>query len=93
MIDMKKQDIEEKELMASVERGEWRSAPHAKNIIKQHMRYADNTLKKNRRITIRVSEHDLEQIQEKAVEEGMPYQTLITSVLHKYTSGWSFAKS
>lgn len=48
---------------------------------------AKETLKKNKRINIRVSERDLEGVQKKAIEEGLPYQTLIASVIHKYVSG------
>jgi predicted DNA binding CopG/RHH family protein len=81
---MVKLSREEKELMASVERGEWKSVPNAKKTITKHIKYARNTLRKSERITIRISQHDLEEIQTKALEEGLPYQTLITSVLHKY---------
>ena len=49
---------------------------------------AKNTLKKNRKINIRISENDLSALQRKAAREGIPYQTLIGSVLHKYASGF-----
>ncbi len=49
---------------------------------------AKETLKKNRNINIRISENDLESIKLKAAREGMPYQTLIGSLLHKYASGY-----
>jgi len=49
--------------------------------------YARNTLKKDKRINIRISSRDLEGIQRKAIKEGLPYQSLIASVLHKYVSG------
>ncbi len=49
---------------------------------------AMNTLKKNRKINIRISENDLTALQRKAAREGIPYQTLIGSVLHKYASGF-----
>jgi predicted DNA binding CopG/RHH family protein len=49
---------------------------------------ARNTLKKNRKINIRISENDLSALQRKAAREGIPYQTLIGSVLHKYASGF-----
>ncbi len=48
---------------------------------------AANTLKKNKRVNIRLSEHDLKAIQSKALQEGLPYQTLISSLIHKYTNG------
>ncbi len=49
---------------------------------------AKDTLKKNRKINIRISENDLSAIQRRAAREGIPYQTLIGSVLHKYASGF-----
>lgn len=49
---------------------------------------AHNTMKKNRKINIRISENDLSALQRKAAREGIPYQTLIGSVLHKYASGF-----
>ena len=49
---------------------------------------ARNTLKKNRKINIRISENDLSALQRRAAREGIPYQTLIGSVLHKYASGF-----
>ncbi len=49
---------------------------------------AKNTLKKNKRINIRISENDLAALQRKAAREGIPYQSLIGRVLHKYVSGF-----
>ncbi len=49
---------------------------------------AQNTMKKNRKINIRISENDLSALQRRAAREGIPYQTLIGSVLHKYASGF-----
>ena len=49
---------------------------------------ARNTMKKNRKINIRISENDLSALQRRAAREGIPYQTLIGSVLHKYVSGF-----
>ena len=76
---------EERELLNSVERGEWR--PVGKAALKRYVRVARHTLKKDRRVNIRLAQADLEGIQTKAFEEGLPYQTLISSVLHKYVSG------
>ena len=50
-------------------------------------KYAKNTLKKDQRIGIRISKQDLIGIQSKAVDEGIPYQTLVTSLVHKYVTG------
>ena len=83
---MARLDREERELVKSVERGEWRSAA-SKAALKRYTHAARRTLKKNRRINIRISLADLEDLRVHAFEEGLPYQTLISSVLHKYVSG------
>jgi len=80
-------DEEEQELLASVEAGEWQSVPNLQEEIARHREYARNTLKKDRRVNIRISSRDLDDLQTLAVEEGIPYQTLMASVLHKYVSG------
>lgn len=77
----------EKEIIASYGRGEWRPAKAGKSEIAKLQQYARNTLRKNKRINIRLAERDMAGIQARAVEEGMPYQTLISSILHKYLSG------
>lgn len=82
-----KVDKEEQELLASVEAGEWQSVPNLEEEIRRHREYARNTLRKDRRVNIRISSRDLDDIQALAVEEGIPYQTLMASVLHKYVSG------
>jgi len=82
-----KLDGEEKELLKSVERGEWRSAKGVKRDRGRYSRYAKATFRKDRRLNIRISSKDLEAIQKRALEEGLPYQTLIASLLHKYASG------
>ncbi len=84
---MYKLNKEEKEMLASVERGEWKSVRPTGKELQKYLRYARNTLRKNRRINIRIPQIDLEAIRIKAVQEGIPYQTLIASVLHKYVAG------
>ena len=82
-----KYDREELEFLESIEKGEWESV---KNLEKEKERYkkiASNTIRKDKRINIRISERDLKELQKKALEEGIPYQTLISSLLHKYVSG------
>ena len=81
-----KLDADEKELLESVERGEWRSAG-GKRERARYSRYARATFRKDRRLNIRLSSKDLEAIQKRALAEGLPYQTLISSLLHKYASG------
>jgi predicted DNA binding CopG/RHH family protein len=78
---------EEKEILDSVERGEWKQVPNFKREAKRFQESAKATLKKDRRVNIRMTERDLVYFQKKVVEEGLPYQTLISSVLHKYING------
>jgi predicted DNA binding CopG/RHH family protein len=80
-------DADEKELVHSVERGEWKSTKGGKRERARYSRYAKATFRKDRRLNIRLSSKDLEAIQKRALAEGLPYQTLISSLLHKYASG------
>lgn len=82
-----KLDQNEKQILDSVERGEWRPVKGAKRDRGRYSRYAAATFRKDRRLNIRISSKDLEAIQKRAIEEGLPYQTLIASLLHKYASG------
>jgi predicted DNA binding CopG/RHH family protein/uncharacterized DUF497 family protein len=82
-----KMDADEKELLDSVERGEWKSAGGGKRERTRYSRYAKATFRKDRRLNIRLSSKDLEAIQKRALAEGLPYQTLIASLLHKYAAG------
>ena len=79
-------DADEKGIPGSVERGEWRPARARKRDQGRYSRYAKATFRKDRRLNIRITK-DLEAIQKRALEEGLPYQTLIASLLHKYASG------
>ena len=78
---------QEKKIAESVERGEWHSVRGVKKQIKRYKEYAKATVRKDKRVNIRMSEKDLIRIRKKAMEEGLPYQTLISSVLHKYVNG------
>ena len=78
---------EERELLESVERGEWRRVPDFEKEAKRYQDYARATFRKDKRINIRISERDLVKLQQRALEEGLPYQTLVSSVLHKYLTG------
>lgn len=82
-------DEEEKDIAEALNRGEWRSVKNVKEEIGKHRQYARNTLLKDKRVNIRISSADLEALQTRAVEEGLPYQTFIASVLHKFASGRS----
>jgi predicted DNA binding CopG/RHH family protein len=78
---------EENDLLGSVERGEWKSVSNLEKEKKAAMLAARETLKKNKRVNIRISQSDLEYLQRRAFEEGIPYQTLMTSVLHRFAHG------
>ncbi|MEI7946648.1 MAG: antitoxin [bacterium] len=80
-------DQEEKDILDLFDKGEFKSVKNKNAEIAKLRKYATNTLHKNKRINIRLSEKDLFGIQTRAVEEGLPYQTLISSILHKYLSG------
>ena len=82
-----KLDSYEESILKDFEAGEFRPVKNSAKLLKEHAIYARNTLKKNKRINIRISGKDLEVIQNKAVTEGLPYQTLISSLIHKYASG------
>jgi len=82
-----KLDKEEQDILDSFERGEWRPVANREREIARHKQYAKNTLAKDKRVNIRISSKDLEEIQAIAVEDGLPYQTLMSSVLHRYISG------
>jgi predicted DNA binding CopG/RHH family protein len=77
----------EEEILASFERGEWKPVRNQKGEIARFRAAAETTLLKNKRVNIRLSSRDLEGLQAKAAEEGVPYQTLMASVLHKFVSG------
>lgn len=80
-------DKEEKELLRAYEQGE---LAHVKNFEKEKARleqYAAATLQKRKNINIRISEYDLLRLKEKALEEGLPYQTYLASLLHKSLAG------
>ena len=77
---------EEKELLDSVESGKFESAL-TEDRRKELEAAASNTFKKDKRINIRLSNRDLIAVQSRASEEGIPYQTLVSSIIHKYVSG------
>jgi len=84
---MAKLERAEQELLESVEAGEWKSIRGKKAAAERYREYARATFKKDKRVNIRISGNDLSAIQKRALTEGIPYQTLISSVLHKYLSG------
>lgn len=84
---MARQEKEEKEILESFEDGEWKSVAENEQEVDRLKSYAAATFKKDRRINVRISSKDLNALQKRALEEGIPYQTLVSSILHKYVSG------
>lgn len=84
---MSKLDKEEREILKAFERGELKSIPDKESELKKHREYAASMFKKDKRVNIRLSSKDLNALQKRALSEGIPYQTLIASVLHKYVDG------
>ena len=82
-----KLDKDEQELLNSFDRDEWKSVSNKKQEIALAKKAAANSLRKDTRINIRLSGADLIRIKQKAAFEGIPYQTLIASILHKYAAG------
>ena len=78
---------EEQEILDSFERGEWVPVRDLSKRKRELIRYARKTLKKDKRLNIRISERDLNELQKKAVSEGLPYQTFVSSIIHKYVNG------
>jgi predicted DNA binding CopG/RHH family protein len=79
-------DNDEKELLDSFERNEWRSVKDLKQRKLELEESARATIRKDKRVNIRISERDLKELQKIALKEGLPYQTLISSILHKYVN-------
>ena len=78
---------EERDLLARFERGELRSAPDAEREVETARQAARNTFNKTKRVNLRVAERDFNLAHSRAREDGIPYQTLLSSVIHKYLSG------
>ena len=82
-----KLDREEVKILQDFERGELTSINNFKEAKRQLEEAAHEFLQKDKRINIRISSRDLNSLQKKAAKEGMPYQTLIASTLHKFVTG------
>lgn len=78
---------DEKEILDSFEKGEWVPVKNLAKRKKELIQYARNTLKKDKRLNIRISERDLIELQRKAIIEGLPYQTYVSSIIHKFING------
>lgn len=82
-----KLDEEELQILRDFERGEFESIQHFRAEKRSLEAAAKRTLQKDKRINIRISSRDLERLQKRAAMEGIPYQTLIASTLHKFVTG------
>ena len=80
-------DSEEQELIESFENDNWKPAEDLEGWKTLLSKTAVNTLTKDQRMNIRITKNDLDGIKLKAVEEGIPYQTLVASIIHKYVTG------
>jgi predicted DNA binding CopG/RHH family protein len=80
-------NTEENALLRSIENDEWERVKNKAAISKELKETASNTMLKDQRMNIRIGKKDLDGIKEKALEEGIPYQTLVASIIHKYISG------
>jgi len=78
---------EEKGILDAYDKGKMKTSSPSKKEKEAIKSMAENTFRKDRRITIRLYDHDLKGIQKKALEKGMPYQTLISSMIHQYVEG------
>ncbi len=81
-----KLDKEEAKILDAIESGQWELVKPKKSELAHYAEIARNTLRKDQRMNIRISKADMDRLKAKAAEEGMPYQTLVASVLHKFVS-------
>ncbi len=80
-------DEEELEILELLENGKLHSKENIENRRNELSEYAQNTIRKNKRVNIRISERDLTELQRQAITEGLPYQTFISSILHRFVNG------
>jgi predicted DNA binding CopG/RHH family protein len=78
---------EEQEIIDAYEKGKATLRSPSKGLIKQLAEAGENTFRKDKRINIRLSGHDLAGIQKKALKKGIPYQSLISGLIHQYVEG------
>jgi predicted DNA binding CopG/RHH family protein len=84
---MAKLNKEEKDLLESFERGEWQPVKNMMAEMRKAKEAARVTFTKDQRMNIRISKKDLDGLKLRAREEGIPYQTLVSSIIHKFISG------
>lgn len=84
---MSKLSSEEREILEAFENDKLKRSKKSSDTQKRHQTYAEAMFKKDARINIRLSSKDLRSLQKRALAEGIPYQTLVASILHKYVEG------
>ena len=80
-------DDEEQEILSAYEAGKTTRVADTVNLLARHREYAEATFRKDARLNIRISSKDLRGLQKRALADGIPYQTLVASVLHKFVEG------
>ena len=77
----------ERDILESYDNDEWIEIPGAKKDNKKQIEYIRTNIRKDKKVYIKISQKDLDSIQRKAIEEGVPYQALISSLVHKFVNG------
>jgi predicted DNA binding CopG/RHH family protein len=80
-------DKEESEILDAIEEGNWELVKPKMAELSRYAEIARNTFRKDQRMNIRISKADMDRIKTRAAEEGLPYQTLVASIIHKFASG------
>ena len=80
-------DKEENEILDAIEEGNWELVKPRRAELSRYAEIARNTFRKDQRMNIRISKADMDRIKTRAAEEGLPYQTLVASIIHKFASG------
>jgi predicted DNA binding CopG/RHH family protein len=83
------EETEDDELLASYERGEWRSVAKVREEVERYQAYAAAMLETSRQVSVTLPLTDFEKVQQKASEAGVPYQALIADIVHRFVAGGS----
>jgi predicted DNA binding CopG/RHH family protein len=84
---MQKYTAEESALLDAIEAGEYKSVNNLKEELAKAKQAAKNTVTKNKNINIRISESDIAKLKARSIEVGIPYQTIVSALIHNYTTG------
>ncbi len=84
---MVKLDLEETEILEAFEAGKLERSADADELLKRHQEYAAATLRREARVNVRLTNRDLDRLKKRALEQGIPYQVLASSILHQYVEG------